>query len=57
VLDANLFNALADVKAIADDWLVDYNEHRPQDSLGNVPPTPFMHRVSKPEVSTFDLSV
>jgi putative transposase len=56
VLDANLFNALADVQAIADDWLADYNEYRPHESLGNVPPTQFMPRVFKPEVSTFDLS-
>ena len=56
VLDANQFNALADVQAIADDWLADYNDYRPHDSLGNVPPTQFMPRVFKPEVSTFDLS-
>ncbi len=56
VLDANLFNALADVQAIADDWLADYNEYRPHDSLGNVPPTQFMPRAFNPEVSTFDLS-
>jgi putative transposase len=29
VLDAHLFNALADVQTIADDWLADYNEYRP----------------------------
>lgn len=56
VLDANLFNALADVQTIADDWLADYNEYRPHESLGNVPPAQFMPRVFKPEVSTFDLS-
>jgi putative transposase len=56
VLDANLFNALAHVQAIADDWLADYNEYRPHESLGTVPPTQFMPRVFKPEVSTFDLS-
>jgi transposase InsO family protein len=37
VLDANLFNALADVQTIADDWLADYNEYRPHESLGNRP--------------------
>jgi putative transposase len=56
VLDANLFNALADVQQIADDWLSDYNEYRPHESLGNVPPMQFMPRVFKPEVSSFDLS-
>lgn len=56
VLDANLFNALGDVQEIADRWLTDYNEYRPHDSLGNVPPTQFMPRVFKPEVSISGLS-
>ena len=56
VLDAHLFNALGDVQAIADRWLDDYNGYRPHESLGNLPPTTFMPRIFKPEVSTFRLS-
>lgn len=56
VLDANLFNALADVQQTADDWLTDYNEYRPHESLGNVPPMQFLPRVFRPEVSRFELS-
>jgi putative transposase len=56
VLDANLFNTLSEVQSIADAWLSDYNEYRPHESLGNVPPIEFMHRVFKTEVSSFRLS-
>ena len=37
VLDARLFNAASEVQA-ADDWRTDYNEYRPHDSSGSVPP-------------------
>lgn len=40
----------------ADDWLTDYNEYRPHDSLGNVPPAVFKARVFNQEVSTSGLS-
>ncbi|HNB45695.1 MAG TPA: transposase, partial [Burkholderiaceae bacterium] len=45
VLDAYLFNSIEQVQAIADDWLTQYNECRPHDSLGGVPPKQFMHRL------------
>ena len=38
VLDAWLFNAISEVQDAADAWLTDYNEYRPHDSLGNMPP-------------------
>lgn len=56
VLDAWLFNAISEVQAAADEWLVDYNEWRPHDSLGNVPPAVFKPRVSDAEASTSELS-
>jgi putative transposase len=56
VLDAWLFNAVSEVQIAADDWLTDYNERRPHDSLGNVPPTVFRPRVFNQEVSTSELS-
>jgi putative transposase len=47
VLDAWLFNSIEQVQAIADDWLTPYNEYRPHDSLGGVPPRQFMPRPIK----------
>ncbi len=55
VLDANLFNTLAEVQEIADEWLADYNEYRPHESLGNLPPAVFKPRVFKTKVSSLDL--
>ncbi|MEN9491575.1 MAG: hypothetical protein RJA63_2024 [Pseudomonadota bacterium] len=56
VLDANLFNSISEAQAAADDWLIDYNEYRPHESLGDVPPLAFMPRIFKPVVSSFELS-
>src|SRR5574343_613547 len=55
VLDANLFNSISEAQAAADDWLIDYNEYRPHESLGDVPPLAFMPRAFKPVVSSFEL--
>ncbi len=56
VLDANLFNSLSEVQAAADGWLLDYNECRPHESLGNVPPVAFRATVFNQDVSRFNLS-
>jgi putative transposase len=56
VLDAWLFNAVSEVQTAADDWLTDYNECRPHDSLGSVPPAVFRPRVFNQEVSSSGLS-
>ncbi|WP_428506805.1 IS3 family transposase [Roseateles sp.] len=45
VLDAYLFNSIEQVQTIADDWLTQYNEYRPHDVLGGVPPKQFMPRL------------
>ena len=37
VLDAYLFDSVGQVQAQADAWLIDYNEQRPYESLGNAP--------------------
>jgi putative transposase len=38
VLDAYLFHTVAEVQAITEDWLEEYNAIRPHEALGNVPP-------------------
>ena len=37
VLDAYLFHTVAEVQAITQDWLEEYNAIRPHESLGNLP--------------------
>lgn len=46
VLDAHLFANLQQVQAITEQWLVDYNEYRPHESLGDLPPVQFMPRIT-----------
>ena len=46
VLDAYLFTNLEQVQAITDQWLIDYNEYRPHEALGNIPPVQFMPRIT-----------
>lgn len=56
VLDANLFNTIDAAQEAADIWVVDYNECRPHDSLGNATPLEFMTREFKTGISNFNLS-
>jgi putative transposase len=56
VLNAHLFESVAEVQAITDAWLVVYNQERPHDSLGRVPPLTFLPRPSSAGQSTFELS-
>jgi len=51
VLDAHVFETVAESEVISEQWLIDYNEHRPHDSLGGVPPTRFLSRSTTPESS------
>jgi hypothetical protein len=44
VLDAYVFESVEQVREITDIWLHEYNEERPHDSLGRVPPLTFMPR-------------
>lgn len=46
VLDAHLFANLEQVQAITDQWLVEYNEYRPHEALGGVPPAQYMPRLT-----------
>jgi putative transposase len=56
ILDAYLFESLAEVRALTERWLQTYNHERPHDSLGRVPPLMFLPRPTSPGRSTFDVS-
>ncbi|MBR7542872.1 integrase core domain-containing protein [Pseudomonas aeruginosa] len=34
------------VQAITEQWLIDYNEYRPHEALGGVPPVLYMPRLT-----------
>jgi hypothetical protein len=44
-----VFDSLEEVREITETWLREYNEVRPHDSPGRVPPVPFLPRQIKPE--------
>lgn len=46
VLDAHLFANLQQVQAITEQLLIDYNEYRPHESLGGLPPVHFMPQLT-----------
>jgi putative transposase len=56
VLNAYVFESLEQVQQITEDWLVEYNELRPHDSLGRVPPLTYMPRKFTAGESSFRLS-
>ena len=56
VLDAHLFESLAEVRALTERWLVVYNQERPHDSLGQVPPLTFLPRLNPSVQSPFAVS-
>ena len=41
VLDMNLFQNLQEVRAITREWLIEYNQERPHESLAGLPPVQF----------------
>ena len=45
MLNANLSNSVYQAQEAADDWVKDYNELRPHESLGDVAPMEFMPRI------------
>jgi putative transposase len=55
VLDAYLFTDLEQAQHMANDWLRSYNEQRPHESLGGLPPTLFREKVTA-KSSTLKLS-
>lgn len=55
VLNSYLFEDLDQVREITYNWLIAYNEGRPHDALGGLPPTVFRERQTA-KTSTFELS-
>jgi len=55
VLDAWVFQSVAEVQDLSDEWLADYNENRPHDSLGGIPPAQFLPRSKQPGLSTIEV--
>jgi len=53
VLDFYLFKSRTEVKEITENWLRQYNEERPHESLGDLTPAEFLMKNSPKEVSTF----
>ena len=56
VLNAHLFESIAELRAATDAWLRVYNSERPHDSLGRVPPLTFLPRPSSAGKSPWELS-
>jgi len=56
VLNAHLFESLAELRVITDAWLEVYNRKRPHDSLGRVPPLTFLPRPTSAGQSPYELS-
>ncbi len=56
VLDAYLFKTIEQVQHITEEWLREYNEQRPHDALGGVPPRQFLPRLTTAASSRNQLS-
>lgn len=55
ILDAYLFFDLEQVRILTDEWMDEYNNRRPHESLGNLTPNEWKMKQLKPELSTFNL--
>jgi len=55
ILDAMLFETLDEVREEAWRWQLIYNEERPHDALGRIPPSMFKRQITG-EISTFKVS-
>jgi putative transposase len=56
VLTPYLFDSIEDVRQITDEWLERYNEIRPHDALGSLPPARYRERMLAAKNSTSELS-
>jgi putative transposase len=55
VLDAYVFESMRQVRQITRDWIHEYNEERPHDSLGKIPPAMFRRQTEIARNSTSEL--
>jgi putative transposase len=55
VLDAYVFDSIEQVREVTETWLPEYNEERPHDSLGRVPPLMFKPRRKQLAESNYQL--
>jgi len=55
ILDAYLFFELEQVRILTDEWMDEYNNRRPHESLGNLTPNEWKMKQLRPELSTFNL--
>ncbi len=56
VLDTYLFESLDQVRDITERWLHTYNEIRPHDALGRIPPATYRRKLEEREFSTSERS-
>lgn len=53
ILDVYIFTAISEVQAVSDEWLLTYNDHRPHEALGDIPPSRFLPRPTAPTESSY----
>ena len=56
MLNAHLFSTLDQVREITEEWMKIYNEYRPHDALGRMPPAAMYMRNLELENSNYQLS-
>lgn len=54
VLDMYVFRYLSEVREITENWLTEYNEERPHESLGNMTPAEYLSKHLNQENSNLD---
>ncbi|MDD9998312.1 MAG: integrase core domain-containing protein, partial [Rhodospirillaceae bacterium] len=53
---AYVFESLRQVREITRQWITEYNEDRPHDSLGRIPPAMFRRQIETARNSNLELS-
>lgn len=54
ILNMYLFRTLNEVREITDNWVREYNEERPHDSLGDLTPWEYLAKYNPPETSKLE---
>jgi len=44
LLDCHIFTSLSEVREMVEEWMIDYNHHRPHEALDNLSPIQFLKR-------------